>query len=67
MERRLEDLEVKLAFVERHLEELDQLVRGTLDAMDALRREVKTIRDQKDVVSARGPLEEEVPPHHDRL
>jgi len=64
MQRRIEDLEVKLAFVEKHLAELDAIVRQSLDAMDDLQRQLKQVRAEIDVASESGDLAAERPPHH---
>lgn len=65
MERRIEDLEVKLAFVEKHVAELDGIVREALDAMDELRRELRQVRVELDVATETGgDLASERPPHH---
>lgn len=64
MERRIEDLEVKLAFVEKHVSELDELVREMADAIVTLGRELAQVRAQLDVASETGSLGDERPPHH---
>lgn len=68
MDERLIDLEIKIAFVERHVAQLDELVRDMADGLAALRAEVERIREMQDApaTSVRGSLEEEVPPHHVR-
>jgi len=66
-ERRLEELEVKVAFVEHHLAQLDELVRGCVDALDGLQREIRELREERSTASERGGLLDEVPPHHGKL
>lgn len=56
-----EDLEVRLAFHEHHLAELDQVIRSLRDEVDRLRDELRELRDQR-------PLGEhdpdQKPPHY---
>jgi uncharacterized coiled-coil protein SlyX len=58
----LQDLEIKLSFLEKHLLELDAVVRQVCDDLATLRREVSALNEQ-----ARGEkptLEAERPPHY---
>lgn len=64
MEKRIEELEIKLAFVEKHLADLDGIVRETLDAMETLQRELRQVRVELDVASELGDPGVERPPHH---
>lgn len=66
-ERRFEDLEVKVAFLEHHLAELDGVLRVQADRIAALQAELVALREDRSWTSARGGLAEEVPPHHERL
>lgn len=43
-EKRIDDVEFKLAFMEHRLDELDDVVRGLSETVDALVREVKRLR-----------------------
>lgn len=65
---RMTNLEVKIAFVERHVAQLDDLVRQMVDGLAELRAELDRVREMQDApaTSVRGTLEEEVPPHHVR-
>lgn len=45
LERRIVDLEVKAAFQERTLEDLDVVLRGFAARVDALGRELSRLRD----------------------
>lgn len=65
-ERRLEDLEVKLSFQEKLLSDLDDVVRQTRDALEALRRDVRALTEELERGRPEAPVppEEEVPPHY---
>jgi len=61
---RLEDLEVKLAFQDKLIRELDALVRTFGDRLDKTERELKQLRDAvRSPESAMGPANEP-PPHY---
>lgn len=62
------NLEIKIAFIERHVAQLDELVRDVVDGLAELREELARLREQQEApaASVRGSLEEEVPPHHVR-
>jgi uncharacterized coiled-coil protein SlyX len=64
-ERRFEDLEVKVAFLEHHLAELDVVLRAQADRLGVLQAELVAIRDERQWAATRGGLAEEVPPHHE--
>lgn len=68
VDERMTDLEIKIAFVERHVAQLDDLVRDMVDGLAELRVELGRLREMQDApaTSVRGSLEEEVPPHHVR-
>lgn len=66
-DRRFEDLEVKVAFLEHHLAELDAVLRTQADRIATLQAELVALREERTWTAARGGLAEEVPPHHDRL
>jgi len=61
---RLEDLEVKLAFQDKLIRELDALVRTFGDRLDQVNRELKALKDS--VRSPEGPMgpQNEPPPHY---
>lgn len=69
MEDRLMDLEIKVAFVERQIAELDEVVREAVDAMGTLRAELERIREtvKAGPVEPNNDLLDEVPPHYGRL
>ena len=61
---RLEDLEVKLAFQDKLIRELDALVRTFGDRLDKAERELKQLRDAvRSPETALGPANEP-PPHY---
>lgn len=45
-DKRLTDLEVKVAFQEHLLHELDDVIRGLQNTVDTLRREIHELREQ---------------------
>lgn len=57
------EVEVKVAFLERDLRELDDVVRGLVRRIELLERELAALREQSAPESVRGTLAEEVPPH----
>lgn len=61
MESRVEALEVKVAFQEHLLAELDEVLRAQRDELDAVRRELREVRAQ---VSQLSPDPEDAPPPH---
>jgi uncharacterized coiled-coil protein SlyX len=61
---RLEDLEVKLAFQDKLIRELDALVRTFGDRLDKTERELKQLQDAvRSPETAMGPANEP-PPHY---
>ena len=61
-EERVTELEIKLAFHERWVAELDEVVRALRDQLDALQAEVDGLREV--VRPADGPVVDEKPPHY---
>jgi SlyX protein len=61
MERRMEEVEVKVAYLENLIEELDAVVRLQADRLDALQREIVELRDE---LPGGEALEDERPPHY---
>ncbi len=64
---RLTTIEVRMAYVDKQVDELDALVRTALDRMEAIEATLVALREQAAVAAVRGDPEAEVPPHHDRL
>ena len=64
--KRLEDLEVKLAFMEKLVSDLDDVVRGLAENMDDIREDIGTIRAQviADSDQQASPANHELPPHY---
>jgi len=64
LNERIEDLEVKLAFQDRLIRELDALVRAFGDKLDATERELEALKETlKSPESPQGPANEP-PPHY---
>lgn len=63
MEDRVIEVEIRLAYLEHELRELDGVVRETRDLLDRLRREVGELRDRVEPAASRDP-DDEVPPHY---
>lgn len=63
MNERMTKLEIRVAFLEKTLEDLDGVVRDLSTQLDGLRREVKSLREER-VPSELPPPEAEVPPHY---
>ncbi|HMV66649.1 MAG TPA: SlyX family protein [Myxococcota bacterium] len=55
--------EVKIAFLERDLRDLDDVVRALVVRLDRVEAELAGLREQDVAASVRGSLAEEVPPH----
>lgn len=66
IEGRIEELEVRLAFLARDLEVLDGVVRETVDALRSVERALEALRESAAGLSDRASASVEVPPHHER-
>lgn len=66
MEQRIDDLEVRYAFQEDTVRQLDDVVRQLGDEVRALRREVQELRAQlaEAPQGQANKLEDEKPPHY---
>jgi uncharacterized coiled-coil protein SlyX len=70
VERRVSDqidLEIKMAFLEGALKDLDDVVRETATAMRALEARLASLEAQVASEPSRGAPPDEVPPHWGRL
>ncbi|HCH62992.1 MAG: SlyX protein [Deltaproteobacteria bacterium] len=65
---RLEDMEVKIAFLENALSQLDEVVRELADDNVRLKREVAELRERMQAAMGAGeamdPERYQVPPHY---
>lgn len=61
MEKRITDLEVKVAFQEALIAELDEVIRHLQDRLEGHDRELREIREQGE---AEAPADENQPPPH---
>lgn len=59
---RIMDLEVKLAFQEHTIAELDDVLRALVDRVEALERELEAVREEHR--NAQAPFVNEKPPHY---
>ena len=63
--RRLEELEVRYAFQEEQIRQLDQVVQQQADHIEKLEREIQVLREQyQQAADDEAPMEEQVPPHY---
>ncbi len=63
--KRIEDLEVRFAFQDETIQQLDSVVQEQAHEIERLRNELSTVREQlKDTLGPEAPLEEQVPPHY---
>ncbi len=60
--RRFESLEVKIAFLEHGLAELDEVIRAVRDDLEVTRRELVALREQQ--ASLLPEVIDEKPPHY---
>ena len=60
---RVTDLEVKLAFVERHVLDLDAVVRDLADQVERMQKELAALRDVA-MPQEKSTAESERPPHY---
>lgn len=65
LRRRLEELEVRYAFQQDELRQLDEVIREQAARIEALVAEVRALRDQMEREGPpEPPPEEQVPPHY---
>jgi len=64
-EKRLEDLEVRFAFQDETIHQLDSVIQQQALEIERLRNEVAAVREQlKETLGPEAPPEEQVPPHY---
>jgi len=62
---RIEELEMRYAFQEDSIRQLDEVLQEATAEIERLRGELKTVREQlKETLGPEAPLEEQVPPHY---
>jgi uncharacterized coiled-coil protein SlyX len=67
LEARLEDLEVRYAYLERLIADLDSVVRQTADEMAGVKSVVRTLKERaeaEDSLVEKGTPQQERPPHY---
>ena len=63
--QRIEDLEVRFAFQDETIQQLDSVIQEQAHEIERLRNELTTVREQlKDTLGPEAPPEEQVPPHY---
>ncbi len=63
--KRIEDLEVRFAFQDETIQQLDSVIQEQALQIERLRNELKTVREQlKDTLGPEAPPEEQIPPHY---
>ncbi len=67
MQERLTELEVKVAFLENYATQLDEVLQEAVARIEMLTKEVGELRESRAAFSIRGDLNEERPPHHDKI
>jgi uncharacterized coiled-coil protein SlyX len=61
-DERITTLEVKMAFQEKLLSDLDEVIRGMRDEIDTLRRELQVVAGR--LPPPEEPVVDEKPPHY---
>ncbi len=62
---RLDDLEVRYAFQEETIRQLDEVIQDSSAQIERLKNELKSVREQlKETLGPEAPPEEQVPPHY---
>ncbi len=61
----IQDLQIKLTFLERHIEEQDRVIYSMQSDLEKLRKEVERLKERADVNSGGGDMPaNERPPHY---
>ena len=62
---RLDDLEVRYAFQDETIRQLDEVIQDMSTQVERLQNELKSVREQlKETLGPEAPPEEQVPPHY---
>ena len=62
---RLDDLEVRYAFQEETIRQLDEVIQDSSAQIERLKNELKSVREQlRETLGPEAPPEEQVPPHY---
>ncbi len=62
---RLDDLEVRYAFQDETIRQLDEVIQDMSTQVERLKNELKSVREQlKETLGPEAPPEEQVPPHY---
>ena len=62
---RLDDLEVRYAFQDETIRQLDEVIQDMSTQVERLKSELKSVREQlKETLGPEAPPEEQVPPHY---
>ena len=64
VENRLVDLEIRVTFQERTIEELNEVIIDQQNQIDRLARELKRVQEQIRTPPAPGPIPDPLPPHY---
>ena len=64
--KRIEDLEVRIAFIEKNILDLDEVVRTMANQLEQMRAELTRLREaaQDGTLTVRGDPHDERPPHY---
>lgn len=66
MHERIQRLEEKIAYLERHVTEQDKAMLELAEELDSLRREVRSWRERASAAAGPGGGTEAAPPEHER-
>ena len=63
---RLEDIEVRIAFIEKNILDLDEVVRTLSEHLDQMRRDLSLLREHvtDGTLTVQGDPRDERPPHY---
>lgn len=64
MDTRLENIEIQMAYMEKTVEQLNQVVIKQQDQIDLLIQAIKQLKQQQQGNALVRPLSEEIPPPH---